>query len=183
MAKARKAKASDRVPVPAAAEALDIATDTVYRDVANGAPHRREGRAIRLDVAEYRAWREERNLTGERGRPKPIESEDMEAVKLIKERGLARIKTVEAERQERRAEVEKGTHQSLDDLREMLVLLGSILKSGVERMQRRFGADAAVMFNETLDEFDGMARKHLASMAGTGGRGAGQAAADAAAVR
>jgi hypothetical protein len=164
------------VSVGDAAKALDIATDTVYRDVANGAPHRREGRAIRLDVAEYRAWREARNLTGERGRPKPIESEDMEAVKLIKERGLARIKTVEADRQERRAEVERGTHQSLDDLREMLVQFGSVLKSGVERMQRRFGADAAVMFNEILGEFDGMVRKHVGGVAGPVAGGAGQAA-------
>lgn len=155
----------------------EVTTGTLYRHANDGAPHERRQGRIYFAVDEYLAWCEARNLTGERGRPEPDDSPDMEAAKLAKERAVARIKEVEAERQERRRDIERGTHQDLEHEREMLTQFGALLKSGIERMQRRFGADAAVMFNEMLDEYDALVRKHTGRLGDRSGLGAGQAAA------
>lgn len=72
-----------------AADELDLSEDTVRRDVRRGAPHSRKGTRILFNVPEYRQWREEQGLTGERGRPIEGDSPDLEAARLRKENALA----------------------------------------------------------------------------------------------
>lgn len=78
------------VKIPDAAEELDLSEDTVRRDIRRGAPHSRKGRAIVLNVPEYRQWRADKGLTGERGRPSQTpDSPDLEKARLRKENALA----------------------------------------------------------------------------------------------
>ncbi len=73
-----------------AAQELDLSENTVRRDIRRGAPHGRKGRNIVLNIPEYRAWRQEKGLSGERGRPPDHAcSEDLEKARLRKENALA----------------------------------------------------------------------------------------------
>lgn len=169
--------------VGVAAQALKLSEDTVRRDIRRGAPHDKSGGEIRVNIEELSAFREERSLTGKRGRPKPEDPAELAAAKLAKLLQEVRIKRAQADRDERRAQVERGTHQSLNELREMLTVAGSALRSGVDRMQRRFGPEVATAFNEVLDECDAVVRKHLGGVVPAVAGGAGEAAAEPAGVR
>jgi hypothetical protein len=48
----------------------------------------------------------------------------------------------------------------------------------VDRMQRRFGPQAAVAFNEILDEFNDLVRKHVGRLGRAGSGGTSPPAAD-----
>lgn len=161
-----------------------IAENTVRRDVKAGVPCSRIRGRLRFNEEEYRAWREAHGRTGKRGRPvEEPETPELADVKLRKLVAEERIKRAQADRDERKAEIERGSHQKLEDLRDMLVKFGGHLRAMVERMQKRFGPECAMMFNEGLDEFDGMVREHTGKLAGTENGGGGQAAAVAAPVR
>lgn len=72
-----------------AADELDLSEDTVRRDIRRGAPHERRKGKLYLNVPEYRAWREGKGFTGERGRPIEGDSPDLEKARLRKENALA----------------------------------------------------------------------------------------------
>ena len=143
-----------------AMEATHLAENTVRRDVKAGAPCSRTKKGFRFNLEEYGAWRLAHNRTGKRGRPpEEPETPELAEVKLKKLIAEERIKRAQADRDERKAELERGTHQKLEDLHAMLIKLGGHLRGMVERMQKRFGPEVAMMFNEGLDEFDGLVRE------------------------
>jgi hypothetical protein len=72
-----------------AADELELSEDTVRRDIRRGCPHSRKNNRILLNIPEYREWRAEQGLTGERGRPIEGDSPDLERARLRKENALA----------------------------------------------------------------------------------------------
>jgi phage terminase Nu1 subunit (DNA packaging protein) len=164
------------VTIKQAAAALKLSADTIRRDIDSGFPCTKVSNRVHLDLTEYSAWRADRGRTGKRGRPATPDTPDLAAQKLAKLTQEVRIKRAQADRDERKAEVDRGTHQDLEHLREMLTSLGTVLRNGVDRMQRRFGPEAAVLFNGILDEFEQMVSKHVSGLGLAGGSGPSQAA-------
>lgn len=161
------AKTKRDTSVAAMAMAMGLSESTIYRDIRRGVSCDRRGGEVLLNREEYEGWRKDHNLSKERGRPKPEDPADLAAAKLAKLQEEVRIKRSQADRDERRAQVDRGSHQNLEQLRDMLTQFGACLKAGIERMQRRFGPAVAVEFNAIVEEYAAMVRKHA------GGMGAG----------
>jgi phage terminase Nu1 subunit (DNA packaging protein) len=170
----RNEKPSGRIGIAELAAQLTLHEDSIRRHLRRGAPHQKRAGKLSFDLAEYRAWMAQERLTG--AKHVAPDTPDLAAQKLAKLTQEVRIKRAQADRDERKAEVDRGTHQDLEHLREMLTSLGTVLRNGVDRMQRRFGPEAAVLFNGILDEFEQMVQKHVSGLGSAGGSGPSQAA-------
>jgi phage terminase Nu1 subunit (DNA packaging protein) len=66
----------------------------------NPCPHTRiQGRELRFDVAEVRAWMSANGVSGKQGRPPEPSSQNLEAAKLRKENALADKYEIQVERE------------------------------------------------------------------------------------
>lgn len=137
-----KKSATRDAPILDAAAELGLSEDTVRRDVRRGAPHSRRKNKIVLNVAEYRQWRADQGLTGERGRP-PIyaDSPDIEAARLRKENALAAKYELQVQRERGELvpveEVKQWIGQHVTAAKNKLIGLGASITPQLE------GRDAA----------------------------------------
>lgn len=65
---------------------------------------------------------------------------------------LERYRGAKADREEMARDRDRGTHANLRDLHTTLMRFGSLVRRGGEVLQRRFGVEAADVFNEAIDE-------------------------------
>jgi hypothetical protein len=79
---------------------------------------------------------------------------------------LERYRGAKADREEMARDRDRGTHANLRDLHTTLMRFGGLIRRGGEVLQRRFGPDAADLFNEAIDEAE---RECVAAIAGAAG--------------
>ena len=153
-----KPKTTERTtPILEAAEELNIAEETVRRDINRGAPHSRDGKKIVLNVPEYRQWRESKGLKPEKGRPLEVDSPDLEKARLRKENALASKYELQVERERGILvpieEVKQWIGQHVTAAKNKLIGMGAgvtPLLEGRDAAERQAIIDSRV--NEILDE-------------------------------
>jgi hypothetical protein len=148
--------ASRNTPIQDAADELDLSIETVRRDIKDRhCPCSMRAGRYYVNVPEYKAWRDEQGLTGERGRP-PKESGDAQNEK---DKWLARKYRVQALREEGAVvpfdDVEAWTNDHFGTMRDRLMILGDELAPQLE------GRDA----KERADIINGRVREILNELA------------------
>ena len=143
-----------------AAAELGIQPNTLRRYVRErGCPHGRdeEGRGcLRFDVAEVRAWMDEKGLTGKPGRPSAEPTGDAKERKAHYDAEIARLKMLKLEGQLiERAEVERGRLARIAAVRQGLLnqprrSAGILFAAKTERDLEALWTD---MNRELLNEF------------------------------
>jgi hypothetical protein len=140
-----------------AADELELSEDTVRRDIRRGCPHSRKGTKIVMNIPEYREWRAEQGLTGERGRPIEGDSPDLERARLRKENALASKYELQVKREKGElvpvAEVQQWIGERNTTAKNKFIGLGASvtpLLEGRDAAERQGIIDARVI--EILDE-------------------------------
>lgn len=106
----KRRSTQDLLSVAEVAAQLDLAEETIYRDLRAGAPHVKRGGRVSLDIAAYAAWRKSRQRTGKRGRPAHADSDDIRQARLRKENALAAKYELQVAR-------ERGELVAIEDVR------------------------------------------------------------------
>lgn len=169
------------VKIEEVARALKLSTKTVRRDIDRGAPHSMRDGAYRLDIAEYKAWRKGKNLTGEAHRP-ASSNEELIGQRIRRERAMADYREMENAR--KRGELVPAEH-----LREAFTAQAAKLRNLIEDLQRAGMREAADMAREAINEIVNDVEERLQHLpdavadAGVGGAGDPAAIADDAGVR
>lgn len=154
-------------PVGVLAEIFGVTTQAfhqTYRPLIPSTAVREKGRTTEINArAAIDAW-VNHQLSKQR-----VASGDEDSALLYADSdspNLERLRAAKADREEMARDRDRGTHADINDLHVALARYGNALRRGGEVMQRRFGPDAADVFNGVLTKAEDELRRSLPSPAG-----------------